>query len=370
MVKPHLAIAEQPHPGSGIFSSLGEQLRAVAMAELNGSVDPRLYQVRAAFAGGSEEVPTDGGFLVAPEFSRDIVRRAYLTGNIMSRCMTLPMARSSFKFPQFSEQSRVAGSRLGGIQMEWENEGANVKPAGLQGSNYTMKPSFLLSELTAKKLVGYMHVTGELDDDSNAFNTWATYAFSQELVYTLEDRIINGTGAGQPLGIMNSPALITVAKSAGQGTGTLTMPNVEAMIAAFWSASYHSDSAIWIYNQGALPALSSLSTVVGSAGSESKAWQWRSAGDKFDRLCGIPAMQSEYCQPFSTTGDLVLCDFQRYVLGLREIRNEISIHVRFVSFESTFRFVLRGDGQPIDRSPVTPANGTTPTSPFVCLQTR
>lgn len=370
MVNPNLAVIQQPRGETGGFQNLGEQLRAVAMHELHDRTDLRLLQVRSSAAGASEMVPTDGGFLVAPEFSREILRRAYLTGNIMSRCMNLPMERSSFKYPQFDETSRVAGSRLGGIQMEWEDEGANVKPAGLQSGNSTMKPTFLLSELTAKKLVGYIHVSGELDNDSSAFNTWATLAFSQELAYTLEDRIVNGTGAGQPLGIMNSPALITVAKAAGQATGTFVMTNVEAMLAAFWSASYHSDSAIWLYNQSVLPQLSALSTVVGTAGSESKVWQWRTAGDKFDRLAGIPAMQSEYCQALSTTGDVILCDLNRYLLATREIRNEVSIHVRFLSFENTFRFVLRVDGQPIDRSPVTPANGSTATSPFVALATR
>src|SRR5579872_1354018 len=75
------------------FSSFGEQLAAVRQAAVlqdsGRGIDKRLQ--RRAAAGGSEAVPADGGFLIAPEFSRALVHRVYLVGQILKRCTELPI---------------------------------------------------------------------------------------------------------------------------------------------------------------------------------------------------------------------------------------------------------------------------------------
>lgn len=365
------------HRGPTHFSSLGEQLRAIARAEVANTVqDPRLghLQRRASAAGASEQVPADGGFMIAPKFAKGIVERMYLTGEVFRRALHVPIEGTSFAFPQFDESSRATGSRFGGIQTFWEPEAGALLPAALQTAQKSLKPTIALSTLTTKKLAGYVYLTDELSLDSDAFDTWATLAFSSELLFTVEAAIIAGTGAGQPQGILNSPALIAVAKQSGQGSGTVESANISGMLAAFWAKSYLSPSAVWLYNQALLPQLSALTTAAGSGGSESKQWVWKTAADDYDRLCGIPALPSELCLYPGSTGDLLLVDLSRYMLAIREqLRGEVSIHVRFLTSESTFKFITRVDGQTIDRSPVSALNGGSPpyqTSPFVALAPR
>src|SRR5271170_2311749 len=136
------------------FQSFGEQLIAVVETVNSGRRDPRLMGVqrraeiafqaerRGPAAGGSEMIPSDGGFLVAPEFSRDLMQRVYLTGDIIKGCFRVPVNSSSYKFPQLDEGSRVDGSRLGGVQVYSEQEGANLLPTGLQSARASMKPTF------------------------------------------------------------------------------------------------------------------------------------------------------------------------------------------------------------------------------------
>ena len=70
------------------------------------------------------------------------------------------------------------------------------------------------------------------------------------------------------------------------------------------------------------------------------------------------ALMSEYCAAPGTVGDLILADFSRYVVAMREeLRSEVSIHVRFLENEQAFRFIMRVNGQTIDRSPVSPLTG-------------
>lgn len=361
----------QPTTQYSEFRSFGEQLAAIRSYEqlrsAGRSLEKRhelLFEInrRAVAAGGSEAVPADGGFLVAPEFQGAIVKRMYEVGQILKRCKEVPISSSSLKFPQFDESSRANGSRFGGIQ---------VYPVNEADTAIKSKPKFLVSEVIAHKFIGLLDATDELDRDANAFGVMATDAYALEMTFALENFIINGTGAGEPLGLMNSGALVTIPKQAGQASATVVKQNVDQMLAAFWARSYNSDGSVWLYNQGLLPQLSSLATLVGTGGSESKLWQWATDADDYDRLAGFPAIMTEYCPAPGTQGDLILADFSRYVVAMRELmRGEVSIHVLFLTDENCYRFVMRVGGQPIDPRPVTPLNGTQVTSPFVTLQAR
>jgi HK97 family phage major capsid protein len=353
------------------FQSFGDQLAAIRSYERRRS-SGRVLELehnllldahqRAVAAGSSEAVPADGGFLVAPEFQGAIVKRMYEVGQILQRCKEVPIKSSSLKFPQFDESSRANGSRLGGIQ---------VYPVNEADTAIKSKPKFLASEVTAHKFIALLEASDEVDRDATAFGVLATDAFALETTFVLENFIINGTGAGEPLGVMNSGALITVPKQTGQAAASVVKQNVDAMLAQFWARSYNSDGAVWLYNQALLPQLSSLSTIVGTGGSESKLWQWATAADDYDRLAGFPAIMSEYCSAPGTPGDLILADFSRYVVAMRELmRGEISIQVLFLSDQNCYRFVTRVGGQPIDPRPVTPLNGTQVTSPFITLGAR
>ncbi len=104
-----------------IALALGEQLQAVRQAALTPhTVDGRLYEVqkRAAAAGLSEAVPADGGFLIQPDTSAEIMQIAHDTGLVYPIARKLPLseATNAIKIPGIDEQSRANGSRWGGEQ--------------------------------------------------------------------------------------------------------------------------------------------------------------------------------------------------------------------------------------------------------------
>jgi HK97 family phage major capsid protein len=47
-------------------------------------------------------------------------------------------------------------------------------------------------------------MTDELLQDSTALTAIASQAFSEEIMFMTEDAIVEGTGAGQPLGYLNA----------------------------------------------------------------------------------------------------------------------------------------------------------------------
>ena len=77
--------------------------------------DPRLF---AGPAGLDEKMPAEGGFLVQKDFSAELLKRMYSTGQIVSRTRKIPLSGKSngIKINAIDEDSRADGSRWGGVQ--------------------------------------------------------------------------------------------------------------------------------------------------------------------------------------------------------------------------------------------------------------
>lgn len=343
------------------FVSPGEFYRAVMVAGTPGGlVDPRL-STRAA-TGLSESVPSDGGFLVESEMANEILKNVWDSGMILPRVSktTLSGNKNGMKFNGLDETSRVDGSRAGGIRAYWAAEAAEKT-----GS----KPKFRQIELSLNKLIGLCYATDELLDDANALAQTINQGFKDEFDFKITDAIINGSGAGQPLGILNSGCMVSVSKEAGQAADTIVYENVNNM----WSrlmAKSRTDS-IWIINQDCEPQLHKMSVAVGTGGVPVYMPAGGAAAAPYSTLFGRPVVPIEQCQTVGTTGDIMLCDFSQYkAIDKGGMQSDVSIHVRFVYDEQVFRFVYRFDGQPTLGSAITPYKGTDTLSHFVKLDSR
>ena len=169
---------------------------------------------------------------------------------------------------------------------------------------------------------------------------------------------------------MASPALVTVAKEAGQPAATLQPENIIKM----WSRCYNRSrlNSVWFINQDIEPQLFTLAIQVGTGGGTVYMPPGGLSSQPYGTLFGRPVIPIEQCATLGTTGDIVLADMSQYLLiDKGGVQSASSIHVRFVNDESVFRFVYRVDGQPIWHSPLTPYKGSSNTvSPFITLATR
>lgn len=338
------------------FSNLGEQLRAVYnAAQPNRPVlDERLMN---AASGMSEGVPSDGGFLVQTDFASELLKNAYETGLLASKCKKIPISTNAngIKINALDDSSRANGARWGGIQTFWENEADQ-----LIGS----KPKFRTMELSLKKLTGLCFATDELLQDAAALQSVISQGFAEEFGFKIDDVIIRGSGSGQPLGILNSDSLVTVPIESGQ-TDKIKAENLVKMWSRCWGRSR--SNAVWYINQEIEPYLFTLTVgdkpVYIPAGGLSEA--------PYATLFGRPAVPLEQCSSLGTVGDVILGDLSQYLLiDKGGINAASSIHVRFLYDENVFRFIYRVDGQPIWNKPITPYKGSASLSPFVTLAAR
>lgn len=344
------------------FSGLGDYLQAVAKSSAPGAyVDPRLLNPQAA-AGANEMVPSEGGYLVGTQQSNELLQITRETGLLVSRVRHIPIGAgfNSIKLPQINETSRADGSRFGGVQVFWTGEGEEKTAS---------KPNFRGEALYLEKLTGLFYATDELLQDAVALESIARQAFASEFGFKLDDAIVRGTGAGMPMGILNSPARIAVAKESGQPAATIVAENIINMWSRLNAPSYN--RAIWAVNPAILPQLMTMSIAVGVGGVPVWMPAGGLAGAPNMTLMGRPLIPVEQASALGTEGDIILFDPEEYIMidkgGMQEAS---SIHVRFVYDETCFRWVLRTNGQPAWSTALTPANGSVTTSPFVTLATR
>jgi len=343
------------------FKSLGEQLISVANAEDRSMErDPRLMQVKQT--GLSEGVGADGGFLVQTDFVSTILQRNYALGEVLKRCAKMPISANSngVKIPGIQETSRADGFRMGGVLAYWRGEAAAKKAS---------QPAFRIVELSLEKLTGLVYATDELLQDAGALEAWIMQNLPQELIFKGEDAVIRGTGAGMPLGILNSGATVTVAEEVGQVADSFLFENVTNMYARMWTRSL--PNAVWFINQDVWPQLMRMYLQTGATGMPVFMPAGGVSGAPHSTLMGKPIIPVEYCSTVGDIGDVIFADMSQYqVIEKGGIQAASSIHVRFVNDESVFRFVWRLDGQPLWNSDLTPYQGTNTQSPFIVLETR
>jgi len=264
--------------------------------------------------------------------------------------------------PGLDETSRADGSRQGGVRGYWTAEAA---------SKTASQPKFRNIELNASKLVVLVYATDELLEDAGALEAYIRQAAASELGFKIDDAIINGSGGGQPLGILNAGCLVSQGAEVGQAAATFIYENATKMWTRIFPKSQM--NAIWLINQNVWPQLFTMNLAVGTGGAPVFMPAGGASASPYATLFGRPIIPIEQCQTLGTVGDIFLADMGGYILGEKGgVQSDMSIHVNFTSDESVFRFVVRLDGQPELGSAITPFKGGSSwtQSHFVALATR
>jgi HK97 family phage major capsid protein len=357
-------IPAQPKDHKGPFNSFGDQLLAVMKSSKPGSpIDNRLLAVQNA-SGLNESSPSEGGFLVQKDFSEEIARNVFETGVLIPRCKKAIISANSngMKINGIDENSRANGSRWGGVQAYWADEAATVTAS---------KPKFRQIELSLNKLFALYYATEEMLQDAAALSSICSQAFTEEIQFKTDDAIISGTGAGQPLGILKSGALVTQAKEAGQANDTVIYENVSNMWSRMFAKSRQ--NSVWLINQELEPQLESMYLAIGTGGIPVYMPANGISGSPYATLKSRPVIPIEQCSAIGDVGDIILADFGQYLLADKNgMQMASSMHILFLYDEMAFRITYRVDGQPMRSSPITPYKGTADRtlSSFITLAAR
>jgi HK97 family phage major capsid protein len=318
---------------------------------------------KAAGTGMQEMDQEFGGVLVPPEFRNNLLLAIEQENLVVPRCTPVPMERNIVEIPYVQGFDNSGGLVYGGIVWKWIDE---------EGQYDETRPKLARIQMKLKKVVGLAYASEEIISDSpTSMEGLLRRGFQDGLNYQFNYVTLRGTGAGQPLGVLNAPCKVAISKENGQNPGTILFENIVNM----YSRCFNPGRAIWMANPDTLPQLSTMSVVVGTAGVP----VWMPAngisGSPYPTLYGLPVVFNDHCSAVGTEGDIILADWSQYLLGQKSggegVRFDTSIHLKFDYGQTAFRFMIRLDGMPWWKTPYTPPQSTTKTrSPFITLETR
>ncbi len=323
---------------------IAEMMRAV----VTNPADERLREYRQQ----AMDVGVMGGFLVPTQWSDSIRQLQPQDAVVRPRATVIPPGSppdASITFPALDQTG--ARGVYSGVTVQWINEGG-AKPE----TDYRL----LEITLTPNEVAAFIPITDKLLRNSTAASTLATTLLRRAIIAAEDVAFMSGNGAGQPLGIVNHPAAIQVARtgfpSAAPGDNYVDLVNM-------YTAAMKDGPLVWVYSPGMLPELMTMTDVNGNL-----IWTTSAREGEPNRLMGIPAIENERSPVAGQPGDLMLCNMQHYLIKDGSgIFISASEHVRFLNNQTVIKAFFNVDGQPDLTQPLTLEDNATQRSPFVQL---
>ena len=356
--------------GKRAFGSMADFATAVYNTKRRMQPDPRLVPASRAIKddgadpGGegwiesktlAESVGADGGFLVPEEFLPQLFMLSAFGQHVRERALVLPMRHRQLTVPYLDQSGTAVGKSnlYGGVQMSWTEEAAEKSEA---------QPKFRQMSLVAHKLAAVTYASDELLEDSAIeLEALLVRLFASAISNEHDWAFINGTGAGQPLGVVTATGAlgptITVAPAVA---GSISIADIFNMLTAFTG-----QNPVWLAHQSTMPEILGLA---GPATNASYVWIANARDAAPVTLMGFPVYFTENCPTLGEPGSLILADWSKYVIGERKATTiDASNDYRFAYDVTTWRAVSRIDGRPWLAAPLTLRDGVTEVSPFVIL---
>lgn len=309
-------------------------------------------------AGPAAGSASTGGTLIPTAFIQQPLIQELGSSGLWARCTSLPMSALKTEIPVFETGSQANLTFYGGIRFYKPAEAGAITEQTFLSENIGIELHTLAA---ATSPTGIM-----LRHSPISIEALLKTMFSKGLQYVLDRNVIAGSGANEPLGILNSKAKITVDAISGQGTNTFIWENARDMKARMpWSSRINS---VWVIQPDAMPQLEGMYIPAGFGGIPVFMPASGVSGQQFDTLYNRPIIESESCPALGTEGDVILFDPTMYIAAYFTGGEmwDLSPHVYFLYDRETLRLLYERGGRCWWSGPRTPENGLTK-SPIVTL---
>ena len=338
-----------------LFPSLGHFLRDVYQRDSNLGSFNRLRTYREKTL--SMDSDPEGGYLVPTQYRAGLLQVSPEEAIVRPRALVLPAGSppdAAIEMPLFEQAKNAVGSHgdfYGGLWFGWTSEG---------GAKTNTETKIGLVEYKPYEWSGYAVLTDKIIRNANILEAFVLAKYKEALIGFEDYHFLRGTGVGQPLGIINSPAAVTVTRNT---TVTILFADITAMLDHFMD----SNKAVWIINKACKSKIMSLKDANNNA-------IWMSGniiGKIPETLVGIPIVWTYKVPAVGTKGDIILADLSYYIIkdgyGPAFAKSE---HAYFLSNKTCLKMFGNVDGKPWLKSSITADDNSTEISPFVMLSTK
>lgn len=329
--------------------SMGDFL--VAVVNKNENRLKSVYGLKAQ----SEAVGPKGGYNVPEEFLPQIFEvmksGSEIIGRVSNQIVSLPTGR----YPALDQYVAVTA----GVGASAFDAGMTAAARAEAGGYTETDIDFTMVEWKVNDAIsGIVKVSKELSQDAPFIEALLMRMIGQVQQTKTEFFILRGNGVNQPVGILNSTALISVTTASDN---VFAYADALAMLSRFKPVG---GQPAWLIHPGIIPDIGIFE--VGTGGAVYQANVSAPLGGL--PLLGYPIIMSEHLPQANNSGDVILADLSAYVLfNLGGMYVDFSEHAFFTTGQSAWRFGQRIDGKSQLQNVITLADpqGSYTVSPFV-----
>jgi len=215
-------------------------------------------------------------------------------------------------------------------------------------------------ELEPTERAAYVRISNDLLDNAPVVTNILMQLFREEQVFQNDYKFLTGTGAAEPMGILNAPARKEVTRNT-----TLTVKYVDIVKMRSSMIPTSLSRCVWIANLSIREQLESMVDLgnhyIFGQGDISKGYP--------ETLSGLPIIFTDRTPALGTTGDLILADLKYYLIkdGTGPMIEQ-SKDVYFLNRITVVMMWWKNDGKPWLLKPILCRDNTTTISPFVVLK--
>lgn len=360
------------HKGRPVVRDWKEFAHLATGQHLQGSKDtPEYERAWNTYSGGAS-----GGYLLDMELMNKVWDKARIIDGPLSRCEVYRTSKHAMWLPEFSESSRVTGSRWGGIRAYFKGQKDDSTMTASQPSlgrvDFDLQDVYVYSGPFSR----------DLFDDAPLVESMMNYAAHQEIRYAITDAMFNGNGMGSPLGVLNAPSSIQVTRNTGSA---IKYQDIDTMWSRLWG--FCKRNAVWHCTDSVIDELDAVFSGT-SNWPENIYTPVGKANNALPLIKGRPVLVVEQTAKVGSKGDLVLADWSQYGLCVRVpaansdaptmevaygdpgmlVEHTFSDQKYFDTDSVVFRYKARLDGKPMWNQSVTLADGSGQVQgPFVIL---
>lgn len=293
---------------------------------------------------------TQGGFLVPPQLRPGIMRIDAQASLIRPRAQVIPAGSppdASVTLVALDQDGANPANMFGGVEVKWIGEGDEKPETDARFKTFTLEP---------QEVAGLVTVTDKLLRNWQASGAYVEGLLRGAVDQAEDYAFLRGTGVGQPLGALNSPAMFYVNRAQANRIAYLDLVGMVARMLM------RGGSPIWSASQSVLPQIMTLQDPSGRY-----IWVPDAKEGFAGTLLGYPLRWNNRQPGLGSKGDIVLCDWSHYVIkdGSGPFV-AASAHVKFTSNKTVIKIFWNVDGAPDMKGVIKEENGYE-VAPFVGL---
>ena len=263
----------------------------------------------SSLVAGAAVGQSGAGNLFQAEFRPQLNMLPMDVPTLMDRLSVIPSVAGTVQWPALMQTD---ANEFGGASFSWISEGAQ-KPE--------TEPNFQQLEINTHEIAGYTEI-GERMLSRSAIDLEAVVVmlFRGGMNWAIENAVLQGTGVGQPLGIINTAGIRLVVRNTAGQVVYIDLVNLKHAV-----KPNHRAGAIFGVEDSVEQGLE-----LQVDGQNRPLFRASMANGPYDRLIGYPYTVSLNLPGMGTQGDIVFGDFGQYMLVVEEeVTVSRSEHYRF-----------------------------------------